>query len=889
MQPKTQTQTKAKTKAKAGGAVTAPRPVILQDLVVKAPRRDVWDVGTWRRALQSADRGRTALLYDLYDDMLIDPVLGDAVDKRIGAVLNSDLTFLDAKGREVEEVSALIDTEEFEELQKIILNAKLYGRSGVELGWSGDRLSVYEVAPKYIDLTGRKVLLDPANPEVGIPYEGNPSLVMLGRDRSYGIILRAIPFAIYKRGGFGDWSQWIELFGMPQRIGKYNTYDPASKRLLEEAMERAGSASYLVIPQDAEVELHESNSGNGISFSQFRQSCNEEMLIAMLGQTLTTISGERGARSLGEVHQEVEAAKNKADMRFLARSLNRHILPYLELAGLPVKGGRFAYPDDTEATTVDDLVKLSTIISIPKDYIYNKYGIPVPEDDDTDDGSGTTGSDEDDKEPEDKDKSDDESKDKSKEDGKSSEKNPEESDHVRPRPTLSDPSEDPAPTSQPGKPSFFAHALKSVQGLGRDLTSYISALTDTDEGAFSIDVSGLLSEAVRRVYGGDAEEALRLLFEANNRPMQHGLDVAFRAARPEDKEFIDEFRYNTSVFDAFKAHAERRDLISAMTDGKGRLRSFRQFERAVRPIIGDYNRRWLQTEYNTAVRASDCGRYYRDALRTKHLYPNLEYMLSLASHRRKEHEDWVGTVLPIDHPWWDDHLPPSAWNCKCTVRKTRKPVTPVPGGGKSEDALPGSLRNNPGKTASPYNLQEHPYLKGQGDPNCPECRRQGLVPPGRRLSDDNHDGREDELCPLHRLAQGVDHKQRAKEFLETAKRDIIGKVTFTHPKFRGIRAVVVRNSITENTRYGELQSLKIDILEHLSDYNLLNCDYRFEKNVKPDKKTNVWGYHIFTTQYKGDNEKWRGVFIELQFEDNRSEIKLHFIKKIENPNNPNRP
>ena len=162
MQPKT--KTKAKTKAKAGGAVTAPRPVLLQDLVVKAPRRDVWDVGTWRRALQSADRGRTALLYDLYDDMLSDPVLGDAAEKRTGAVLNGDLTFLDAKGKEVGVITDLIDTEEFEELQKIILNAKLYGRSGVELGWFGDRLSVYEVAPKYIDLTGRKVLLDPANP-----------------------------------------------------------------------------------------------------------------------------------------------------------------------------------------------------------------------------------------------------------------------------------------------------------------------------------------------------------------------------------------------------------------------------------------------------------------------------------------------------------------------------------------------------------------------------------------------------------------------------------------------------------------------------------------------------------------------------------------------------
>lgn len=738
------------------------------------------------------------------------------------------------------------------------------------------------MAPKYIDLTGRKVLLDPSNPEVGIPYEGNPSLVMLGRDRSYGIILRAIPYAIYKRGGFGDWSQWIELFGMPQRIGKYNTYDPASKRLLEEAMERAGSAPYMVIPQDAQVELHETNSGNGISFSQFRQACNEEMLIAMLGQTLTTISGERGARSLGEVHQEVELAKNKADMRYLQRSLNRHILPYLELAGLPVKGGRFAYPDDTEVTTVDDLVKLSTIISIPKDYIYNKYGIPVPEDDDTDDGDGNTDSREGDKEDEDKSKSDDESKDKSKEDGKSSGKSPEESDKVRPRPTLSDPSEDPAPTSETGKSSFFAHALRSVRGCAEYLTSYITALTDTDEGAFAIDVSGLLSDAVRRVYGGDAEEALRLLFEANNRPLRHGLDVAFQAARPEDKDFIDEFRYNTSVFDAFKAHAERRDLISAMTDGKGRLRSFRQFERAVKPIIGDYNRRWLQTEYNTAVRAADNASYYRDALRTKHLYPNLEYMLSLASHRRKEHEDWVGTVLPIEHPWWDDHLPPSAWNCKCTVRKTRKPVTPVPGGGKSEDALPGALRNNPGKTASPYNLPEHPYLKGQGDPNCPECRRQGLVPPGRRLSDDNHDGREDELCPLHRLAE---EKSRQKEdYKHTLKElsSILQGREITLPGLPGVSAKIVRNSITENLRYGRLYPVKKEILYELDRYLELMTKPDYQENVKRDEKENVLGYFVYNVRYLGVNPEASGRHVEIKFEKSRlGTIRLHFIKIVD--------
>ena len=132
-------------------------------------------------------------------------------------------------------------------------------------------------------------------------------------------------------------------------------------------------------------------------------------------------------------------------------------------------------------------------------------------------------------------------------------------------------------------------------------------------------------------------------------------------------------------------------------------------------------------------------------------------------------------------------------------------------GGKSEDALPGALRNNPGKTASPYNLPEHPYLKGQGDPNCPECRRQGLVPPGRRLSDDNHDGREDELCPLHRLAQEEslqkeDSKRTTERLLPTLR-----AIKVTLPEFEGQDAVFVRNSITENLRYGKLYEVKKEV------------------------------------------------------------------------------
>lgn len=56
----------------------------------------------------------------------------------------------------------------------------------------------------------------------------------------------------------------------------------------------------------------------------------------------------------------------------------------------------------------------------------------------------------------------------------------------------------------------------------------------------------------------------------------------------------------------------------------------------------------------------------------------MEFLASLSVDKRPEHLAYVGTVLPIEHPWWDDHLPPIAWNCKCRVRPTDKEPTAVP-------------------------------------------------------------------------------------------------------------------------------------------------------------------------------------------------------------------
>jgi hypothetical protein len=94
--------------------------------------------------------------------------------------------------------------------------------------------------------------------------------------------------------------------------------------------------------------------------------------------------------------------------------------------------------------------------------------------------------------------------------------------------------------------------------------------------------------------------------------------------------------------------------------------------------------------------------------RTKHLYPNLEYMPSTAANPRDAHKSLWHTIRPIDDPFWDIYCPPGDWNCKCSIRAVKGNPTNVP------DVMPTVspvFRNNPGKTAEIVNLHESSYYK----------------------------------------------------------------------------------------------------------------------------------------------------------------------------------
>jgi len=703
----------------------APQGIIINQISVNRVVRQLLDMGKWKTALQSAEMDRWTLLYDLYEGILTDGRLWDAVERRIRAVTSSDLTFQLADGTEVQEIIDLIDTDDFEYLLHEILMAIFQRVSLIQLDFS-DGLQVFSVPRKHIRPLTKTVAVMQNDIDGSISYESLQNIVeVLDRKDKYGLLLRAAPYVIMMRGGISDWAQMVELFGMPQRIGKYSIYDQEARKQLEQAFKEQGAAASMVVPKETDVEMADNGrSTNSSIYKDFMSELKEAMLVTVLSNTMTTLDGS--SRSQSEVHQDVEDEVNKQDMRFVQRILNKKVKPILEARGFKVHGGSFVFPKALKDLTVDELVSLSDIIEIPAYYFQKKFGIPEAKGTDViarKAASPAPVSPTDvpptDVPPVDIPPVPDKSPKSPPSPNDPLKKGDKRSGGVKPTAKLSD-------TENKfirGIVDFFANArtLGSRANLNEKSNNNITtnikmSPSEGDERearrgseldlSDTININDLIKRAIRELYD-DEEKRNELinknLFDVTNNKLQAGIDTSLKTV--DDSEFVDRFKNNTAVFAAFKNHLQTKEIVALLTDENGKLRSFSQFKKLALQVSEKYDGRWLQTEYNQAVRSARIAANLKGYEKTLHLYPNLEYVESTAANERESHLKYVGTILPFNHPWWDDHMPPSDWNCQCSVKQSDKDPTDVPDG----DYVDPQFQNNPAETASFVNIEDNSY------------------------------------------------------------------------------------------------------------------------------------------------------------------------------------
>lgn len=375
------------------------KPVIINNFVVaRPPLRTNFDVADWRSALEFAemDGGNRVQLYNLYEDVILDPHLSSTWRKRVMNITNTDILFV-RDSKEVEDLSDLMDSPEWEDILTEIMNTIAWGITGIEFGTVNSfemgetvkRLNPFIIPRKHIrPKEGVIVKEEQGGIQGGIKYrEGLHTnyIAEIGKDKDFGIFLKAAPYVLLKKGGISDWGLFVQLFGQPFREYTYNGYDEAQRVLLEKSAKEMGSAPYVILPDGTQIKIHDIKTNpSGEVHSKFVEWIDRAISVLVLGNTETTQSSDSSGYAQAETHLKTEQEVYTADKKFVRRVLNRKVLPILYNLGFPVKGGYFIFKEEVKIAERLEKIKLIQQVKslgapIDDDYLYEESGIPKPE------------------------------------------------------------------------------------------------------------------------------------------------------------------------------------------------------------------------------------------------------------------------------------------------------------------------------------------------------------------------------------------------------------------------------------------------------------------------------------------------------------------------------
>lgn len=363
------------------------------------------------RILRQADEGDLAAQHSLFDDMLDrDAHLRCEYEKRQGALLGLDWSIeapRDASAAEkktaawVEEILRDV-VDDLEDVLLALQEAPGHGFAAVELEWiyqGGERLPRFHPRPQAwfrMSQDRRCLRVQDGSADGAEPIPMGWILhkarkPKTGYDARSGLFRPCLWPFLYKAYSAGDFSELLEVYGLPMILGKYMPGATADeKSSLMRAVASLGREARAIMPDGMQVELLKVTGGG-------EKSLHLEMVAwaeaaqskAVLGQVLSADAKATGLGSgVADLHQLVREDIRAADARQVAATLTRDLVyPLVALNRGGVDGlrrcprWRFDLGEAEDvAAYADALPKLVAVgMQIPRAWAHERLRIPEPD------------------------------------------------------------------------------------------------------------------------------------------------------------------------------------------------------------------------------------------------------------------------------------------------------------------------------------------------------------------------------------------------------------------------------------------------------------------------------------------------------------------------------
>ena len=231
-------------------------------------------------------------------------------------------------------------------------------------------------------------------------------------------------------------------------------------------------------------------------------------------------------------------------------------------------------------------------------------------------------------------------------------------------------------------------------------------------------IEGYIREAFeeRGISEAQSKELWQYYYKHLNKALAEGYNPTIEET---NTELVTSLKHNLARFSAFKETSFKQQIEASLTKN-GKVLSWQEFKAEANKLNVEYNRRWLQVEYNQTVANALSAQKYEEYIANKRIYPNLTYHAVHDERTRETHRAWDGLTLPLEHSFWKTHLPPNDWGCRCYVEPTADPVTE---GVRTEDIpIKESFANNPALSGEIFPII--PYAKGMSEKAVKEVEKQ---------------------------------------------------------------------------------------------------------------------------------------------------------------------
>lgn len=634
------------------------------------------DISEWKVAINAAKNvlnPRRRLLLQMFENIMIDGHTFSVSDKRKKGLTNKRIMFEPSNGEVLvdEKITDLIlEAPWFYDLRGLSCDSKPWGHSLIEMIPSRDPKNILEkvkLIPRKNVIPERGfVAFDERNQNTGIYYRGDnadqsiaPYLIEVGGEKDYGLLMIAAQYVIYKRGGFGDWAQFAELFGMPFRVGKYNPFDDASRLKLDKALSEMGGAGHAVIPDGTSLEFFNNvQSGQSDIFKNLIEICNSELSKIFLGQTMTTDNGS--SKSQSDTHKDVEDGIMLSDMIEQEYMLNWDFKTKISvISGIKgLENGKFRFPETIniplEKRFAMDL-QLSEKIPMTEEYFYRTYGVSKP-------GEGE------------------------KIILKSAVPNPNE------------PQKKKLQLSHSNITKLYATACTHC------LAEFTKLTNESELEKEALRLAKLIHDGKLKTGSIDPEllkKTASVLMEA----VTKGMDNVTDTLTEEDKVLIKSFSENVYQFSAAKTYQELKQASALLFDDAGNVRSFSDFKNDFMELHKVFNVQHLSAEYNHAVASSQMGANWQRL----DLDGSGKYATAGDNRVRDAHRILDQIIQPWKSDFWKTNYPPNDWGCRCDAYDAPSGSTQTDLSSVNLPTIPPLFRGNAGIDKVIY-PDAHPYF-----------------------------------------------------------------------------------------------------------------------------------------------------------------------------------